>query len=415
MERTGRFAAAPMLGAALLLLGPAPTACAWDGATWADPSAFLGPVDPGVKQHLQDLAAAGASAGRIEGRLGQIGDSITYSSAYFRNAELTGPSGNETGHDYAPVRSWLAYSGLQPADANSFYRDRGKGAAWGNGTGWTLADAVAAGHPEAGVLVGDSGVPGQYSWVLIMYGTNDIDAISWDPAAWKEAYRAFVLGYEALGVVPVLSTIPPKVAHESDGRVEAANAAVLALAAEERIPWVDYHGFILHYQPVSWVGTLIDTDGTHPTASTGGAGFTQSALTSTDGYALRTKVAFDVAEKLRDIVWNDGPADPVTAAVVPALPDADARAGLAAFPNPARGAVTFRIAAAADPGASLQVFDAAGRLVRTLTVAGGAGGPAEVSWDLRGAGGIPAPGGVYFARVRSSAAQSVPVRVVVRR
>ena len=279
---------------------------------------------------------------------------------------------------------------MQPADANSFYRDRGKGAAWGNGTGWTLEDAVAAGHPEAGVLVGESGVPGQYSWVLIMYGTNDIDATGWDPAAWQEGYRTFVQGYEALGVVPVVSTIPPKAAHATDGRVEAANAAILALAVQERIPWVDYHGLILHYQPVDWVGTLIDVDGTHPTAGTGGTGFTQTALTSTDGYALRTKLAFDVAEKLRDIVWNDGPADPVTAAPGPERARRP-RWSRSRIPRTARSRSAWtpvpprrpRSRCTTPPGASSARWES-----RTA-----AAGVARTSWDLRTQGGAPVPAG----------------------
>ncbi len=394
-----RSAAALAAGA----LAAAPAARAWDGAAWADPTAFLGPVDEAMKQHLQDVAAAGAAAGRVEGRMGQIGDSITFSSAYFRNAVMNGPSGNQTGHDYAPVRSWLAYSGTQPADANSFYRDHGKGAAWGNTSGWTVDDAVAAGHPAAGVLAGDGGVSGAYAWVLVMFGTNDIDAGGWTAAAWKEAMRALVAGYVALGVVPVLSTIPPEVAHLADGRVAAANAALLALAAEERVPWVDYHGLILHYQPVNWVGTLISADGTHPTAGTGGTGFSQTALTSTDGYALRTKLAFDAAEKLRRIVWDDGAADPVTA--VPAAA-AGAPAPLAVFPNPARAAATIRLARPSGADAGLEVYDVRGRLVR----GGRPGGSPELRWDLRDDAGRPVPAGVYFVRVDRATARLVVAR-----
>ncbi len=392
-------------GLAAAALTTAPAARAWDGAAWADPSAFLGPMDEAVKQHLQAVVAAGVVAGRVEGRLGQIGDSITFSSAYFRNAVLGGPASNETGHDYAPIRSWLAYAGTQPADANSFYRDHGKGAAWGNGSGWTVPDAAAEGHPAAGVLTGDDGVPGEYSWVLIMFGTNDIDAGSWSAAAWKETLRGFVQGYVALGVVPVLSTIPPEVAHLADGRVAAANAALVALAAEERIPWVDYHGLILGYQPVNWVGTLIGADGTHPTAGTGGLGFSFAALTSTDGYALRTKLAFDAAEKLRRIVWDGGPADPVTAAPAAAGPHVS-DGWLAVFPNPARAAATVRLARARGAGAALEVFDAGGRRVRAWPH----GGPAEWRWDLRDAAGRPVPAGVYFLRADRATARLVVAR-----
>lgn len=40
-----------------------------------------------------------------------------------------------------------------------------------------------------------------------------------------------------------------------------------------------------------------------------GRGFSQAAQTSTDGYALRTKLTFDMVEKLRAIVLEDGAPD----------------------------------------------------------------------------------------------------------
>ncbi|MEZ5063853.1 MAG: SGNH/GDSL hydrolase family protein [bacterium] len=276
----------------------------WDGAAWADYDAFLGSWTPAVVANLRAVAQVGVTQGREPGRLGQIGDSITESSAYFRNVALNGPSSNETGHDYAPIRSWLAYHSEQPADANSFYREHGKGNVWGNKSGWRLPDAVNFGHPDAGVLTGDGSTPGNYSWVLIMFGTNDIDG-GWNAATFETALRAFVQGYVALGVVPVLSTIPPEQAHVSDGRVEAANAIIQSVTAELEVVCVDFYGLILHYQPTSWFGTLISGDGTHPSSSGGGADFSQTALTETDGYAARSKLTLDVAERVAVEIFED--------------------------------------------------------------------------------------------------------------
>lgn len=334
--------------------------------------------------------AAGETAGRVEGRLGQIGDSITESSAYFRNAVMNGVLDNETGHDYVPIRSWLSYSGKMPPDANSFYRNHGKGPDYGNLGGWKLPDAVAAGHPAQGVLTGDGVLPGDYSWVLVMLGTNDIDEFGWNAATWKGDLRDLVLGYVALDVLPVVSTIPPEAAHVGDGRVEGANQAILEVAQEEQLPWVDFHALVLHHQPVNWHGTLIGGDGTHPSAATGGRGFSQLALTSTDGYALRTKLTFDVAEKLKAIVWDDGAADPTVEApdVAPVAADA-----IRAWPNPFRDTVTIR----ADGAGPIVVLDLAGRRLRTLA-AGGRG--AFVTWDGRDDAGRSVPAGVYWVRGR---------------
>jgi hypothetical protein len=280
----------------------------WDGASWADYSAFIGTLTPAVRAKLSDIAALGVASGRQAGRMGQIGDSITESSAYFRNAVMNGLQSNETGHDYNGIRSWLAYSGVQPADANSFYRDHGKGVDYANKGGWTLANAIAAGHPAMSVDVGDGLVPGNFAWVLIMFGTNDIDSGSWDPAAWKASYQAFVEDFIALGIIPVLSTIPPERAHVGDGRVEAANQKVAEIATELDLLLVDSYALILHYQPTNWDGTLISGDGTHPSAGGGGRDFSQIRLTQSDGYAARTKLTFDVAEFLRDEIFE--PATP---------------------------------------------------------------------------------------------------------
>jgi hypothetical protein len=231
----------------------------------------MSPITASVKANQQAVRAVGDANGRVLGRMGQIGDSITESSAYFRNVALIGPSSNETGHDYASIRSWLAYSGEQPADANSFYRDHGKGVPYGNEGGWRIGDAISAGHPPAGVEVGDGETPGEFSWALIMFGTNDIDDGSWDAGVWRGELAAFAQEYMDLGVIPVLSTIPPEAAHVGDGLVALANDQIRSVASELDIPYVDFEALVLHYQPETWHGTLIGPDGTHPSAGGGGS------------------------------------------------------------------------------------------------------------------------------------------------
>ncbi len=183
---------------------------------------------------------------------------------------LLGPSANETGHDYAPIRSWLAYGGAMPADPESFYRENGKGADFGNQGIWRLADAVAAGHPHHGIAVGDGTTAGNFSWLLIMFGTNDIGYEDWTAESWKAMLQAYLEATIALGVVPVVSTIPPHADHVEDGLVLVANAAIREVALALQIPYVDYYALILHYQPQDWHGTLIAADGRHPSAGGGG-------------------------------------------------------------------------------------------------------------------------------------------------
>ena len=305
-----------LFGLGAILPGPAAwsqSPWVWQGEAWADPRPFLSPVTAEVKANLQVIALSGMGQNRILGRMGEFGDSITYSMAFFHGTILFGPDSNETGHDYDPIRSWVAYSGTQPADGFSFYRDHGKDVPYGNFSGWVILDAVASGHPTQAVETGDGVTPGAFSWALVMFGTNDIDPPGWDPTVWHVDLVDFADAIADLGVIPVLSTIPPEVAHIGDMRVEIANRQIREVADELAIPYVDYYRLILHYQPVDWFGTLIGPDGTHPSAGGGGRDFSQDGLTTTDGYAARTKQAFDMAEKLRAIVFEDGEPEPMFA------------------------------------------------------------------------------------------------------
>ncbi|NIT37429.1 MAG: T9SS type A sorting domain-containing protein [candidate division Zixibacteria bacterium] len=70
-------------------------------------------------------------------------------------------------------------------------------------------------------------------------------------------------------------------------------------------------------------------------------------------------------------------------------------------PNPARGAttITFELAAAGE--ASLEVYDCAGRKVRTLYAGHAGAGAHELSWDVTDEGGRPLAPGVYVYRLRA--------------
>jgi hypothetical protein len=73
-----------------------------------------------------------------------------------------------------------------------------------------------------------------------------------------------------------------------------------------------------------------------------------------------------------------------------------------AWPNPfaARTALDYRVSRTG--GAELRVFDAQGRLVRTLVDAPTLpAGSYQASWDGRDAGGRPSPPGTYFGRFES--------------
>ncbi len=70
-------------------------------------------------------------------------------------------------------------------------------------------------------------------------------------------------------------------------------------------------------------------------------------------------------------------------------------------PNPAAGTVTLRFTLAKTGRARLEILDAQGRRVRALCEGTLAAGPQAARWDGADARGLPAPPGVYLARLEA--------------
>ncbi len=72
-------------------------------------------------------------------------------------------------------------------------------------------------------------------------------------------------------------------------------------------------------------------------------------------------------------------------------------------PNPSRGEVRFGLALPSDGAVRVEVFDVAGRLVRTLAAGPRPAGTHALSWDGRDAEGRPVAGGLYLVRAATPA------------
>lgn len=70
-------------------------------------------------------------------------------------------------------------------------------------------------------------------------------------------------------------------------------------------------------------------------------------------------------------------------------------------PNPARGPVSLSFALPSDAHVRLEVYDAQGRLARTLVDAALPAGQHSRAWDLRDASGVSLAPGLYLARLQS--------------
>jgi hypothetical protein len=103
-------------------------------------------------------------------------------------------------------------------------------------------------------------------------------------------------------------------------------------------------------------------------------------------------------------------------ALADVTPDAPAPLGLALRGNPLRSSTTLRFGLPRADRVKVQVYDIAGRLLRTLADRRFAAGEHEIVWDGADHTGRRLPGGVYFARVAHEATgYGIAKRVVVVR
>ena len=114
-------------------------------------------------------------------------------------------------------------------------------------------------------------------FALIMFGSNDIELGRL--GRYESRMRALTERLISLGVVPVLSTIPPRNDEaDADERVPDYNAVIRAIAEERHLPLIDLYGALM---PLPNRG--LASDGLHPSAPVRdgraqGCDFTESGL-----------------------------------------------------------------------------------------------------------------------------------------
>jgi hypothetical protein len=94
---------------------------------------------------------------------------------------------------------------------------------------------------------------------------------------------------------------------------------------------------------------------------------------------------------------------------------ATSRFDLSLCPNPSGGEPVLRFTLPAPARVEIEIFDLAGRRVRTLPGADLASGSHVMIWDGTDASGQPAAAGAYFARLRAGDAGSTVVKITLAR
>ena len=202
----------------------------------------------------------------------RFGDSITVSRAFFnglqwelRNVSPEAKTAQHWLRSYVQPRCW----GWEGSDYGD---DGGTTSAWGlkNMDGWLKKL-----NPEI---------------ALVMWGTNDTYQGP-NPPQYTENLRQIIQKCLDNGTVPILYTIPPVASQAGDEKktkhVESFVEAARLVAAEKKVPLIDYYAEIMKRQPENFDKTLMG-DNLHPSAPQKYSNdFSEEALKN-HGYGLRT-------------------------------------------------------------------------------------------------------------------------------
>ena len=204
---------------------------AWESAWVANAKTILGTSVPGIT--------------RIDGKVLQVGDSMTFSFAYGGWArKKTGA----TALDLDTI-NWMQAGTFELDDGWKWSSDgitAMSSATWD----WDFVDKIFV-DPE----LNDA------QFAVVMFNVSNI---TFAEVRINEFIKA--------GIMPVLSTIPPRTHPTFDAELGGPyNKAIRALAERLSLPIIDFSKEILLRRPNgTWENTLISSDGIHPTGGVNG-------------------------------------------------------------------------------------------------------------------------------------------------
>jgi uncharacterized protein YraI len=214
------------------------------------------PYITNITENARAIFLLGRSLGNRPDVFTKVGDSITANTAFLVPVGL----GNYNLRDHTYLQPVVDYY-LQSAarDNNSFANTSlsAKG-------GWLVWHTILEQYADPGYcFAGEMPLECEYRVVkpavsLIMLGTNDV--LTTPTSSYERGMRTVVETSLDMGVIPVLSTIPPfKMREGMDERVDEFNGLITALAYEYSVPLWDYWGAL---QPLPNYG--LAGDGVHP-------------------------------------------------------------------------------------------------------------------------------------------------------
>ncbi len=276
---------------------PAPTAV-------AQVPQHLGAADvagivTGITARSRQILLDGLAKGNLPNVFTRVGDSITVAGQFLTQIGNGNYNLGEYSR-YAPVIQY--FSGPNGRGYNPF--DSPLLAA---GNGWSTLDVLDPGHADAALCrPGETPLRCEYRLVrpavaLIMLGTNDAGGVATETYA-ANMRRIVEISIE-MGVIPVLSTLPPKpVDVFNAARVDEFNRVIVGVARAYDIPLWNYWQALQ-----SLPNRGISDDGVHPSTPPDNLNCHFDAEHLNYGFPVRNLTALQVLDQLwRQVLYDGG-------------------------------------------------------------------------------------------------------------
>lgn len=255
------------------------------------------PVTPYVVARMNEVLAVNPTSRRD--LFMKVGDSISASTRFlhcFADGEA------ELGSHGALQPTLDAYASATVEGTTSFDRvsasvESGRTASWAmNGDPSPLEQELTALDPALAV---------------VMFGTNDIGWFSPDHLHTLSWYHGHMFDLVdtliGAGVVPILSTLPPRDDNAAlDAWIPTFNAVIRGMAQGRQVPLVDFHRELVSLQDHG-----LSPDGVHPNAYTGGGdACSLSPEGLAFGYNVRNWITLTALDRVRrSVIAGDGALD----------------------------------------------------------------------------------------------------------
>jgi len=282
-------------------------------------------IDKAMRAQLRSIYRIGIAAGNRPEVFAKVGDSITHGKYYlwdigckveilarYQNLAPTIDFFRDTQFPQEYTTSWCGI-------ANSFSRDTLAAA-----NGWTAAEPLtrfpnpisACPYPDNNPLRCEFRLI-RPSIALVMFGTNDVEEN--DPKKFRKNLTAVLQEVLIAGVVPILSTIPPRLDDPAIGRrVAPYNLIIRDIAETLQVPLWNYWAVLTG---PGMINQGMDRLGIHPSVYNGtdSTVFTSEALRY--GFNQRNLMTVEILKRIQAVVENNAPADTTTQPNFTIFPD----------------------------------------------------------------------------------------------